>query len=505
MNFLKRSFYSLMHGKYKNIIIASVFSVIFFANVACMTILGNVQKSMEFFESNMKNSITVLKNPMFDTPLINWSIQTIPQLSDFDRLENSEFVEEVIYYGTEIDVDVENTQPYIPYISEETEGGISKGTIPLTYLQEDNYIVLSETQRSNAFTFMGYELVEGEHFKQGDGNVCLISEGFAKVNDIKVGDVLNFHVTHSDTKIDMKVSGTFEYSARRDGASYERDIKFISMDAYESYSNIDFYRSATVILKDINELDEYINALDEQYIVTNVYEEHFGNNELLIKDEIFAGKTEEELYKMEEGNVYINIYKNEQWYELTISPLEAQASVLNFLVIALSATSVLIIGILAVISVSAKKREYGILLSMGERKSKICLQSIIEFMTPLFIGIVIGVSVAMLAGTPITNFFSGIIHTATSSVQVSENELLISEYEKMSIHLTADSSSDYGQILNHYSTGIKVLPSIKSEMNLPQVISFAGLALLVSMLAIIIQVIKIAKLNPAQILMSRKE
>ncbi len=502
MNFLKRSFYSLMHSKYKNIIIASVFSVIFFANVICMTILQSTGENVSFLEGALKNSVTVKYNPMSGGGGgENFGLYTAQSENEFKALENNEFVEDIIYYAYGNNINFNNAEIYIPPLIQEM---LDLGYTDFETANDMWVIGLSSSQKSNAFVTIGYELIKGGHFDENDENACIVSEEFANLNGLSLGDTLEANGDLGEQK--LVVGGIYRLPKVHEDRRNTRDIMFVSEKVYGDFFDSYIYTSATVFLKDVSYRDEYIDYVKQHYEVLNVYDSHFGNNEYTEIDEVFRDKNETELVNMISSNTYMDIYLNDDWYEMTVSPLEIQLVIFTYIVAGLQVVSAMVLIIFSAMLVSYRKREYGILLSLGETKPKICLQVLTEYAMPFIVGSVIGIVFAMLIGTPFADYFcNSLLYESQAETQSMANDVLVTGYQNSSSVLMPQMQEYITEIVYQQSTSIKVLPKIDVGMDLSQILIFTSTTMLVVLFSAVIQLVNIIRFNPAQILMNRKE
>lgn len=251
------------------------------------------------------------------------------------------------------------------YNSEETAGyygaGVNFRYLPaalgLSYTQygeASSYTVTLSSEKCRAFQSGKYKLVDGRHITPDDKYACLISKELADYNQLSVGDKVKMYSLDSDSKASFKIAGIFDGT---EGASGN------ALTADEIPANCGYVDYAAVqdIFKGIVDKDSYgqltIYVKDPVHI-QNVYDKISALPEL-------KGKTLKLTIDTDETD--------------TISaPLESLHKAINTGLAIISAVSIVILTLLLTIWIRGRKKEIGILLSLGRGKVNLVLQFVTE-------------------------------------------------------------------------------------------------------------------------------
>lgn len=225
------------------------------------------------------------------------------------------------------------------------------------------------------------ELVDGELIREeqleNGSLVVMIEERFASENNIEVGDglVLTYpEVDGSTYRIEQEVVGIY-------ASSEEASESVIQSGSVTEYSANQFYAPLNILTS---------LGYDEETI---------GN--MVVTDNVIRLNDPDDMdaYKMAVEDMidlsYGELDTNDDLYESLIGPIEIVGLISNAAVIIILVTGGLIIGLITALTVNERRSEVGILLAVGERKSKIVLQFVLE----VLIIAVITFSLSVISGS----------------------------------------------------------------------------------------------------------
>ena len=152
---------------------------------------------------------------------------------------------------------------------------------------------------------------------------------------------------------------------------------------------------------------------------------------------------------------------------------------------------ILLFGILTSLSVKGRKREIGILLSMGEHRKRILGQFVLENLVPVFIALVF----AALCATPTAEYFADRMISNQAEKVEQENEDLSGNIKN---------ALPTSEIAAYESTGVTVDTDLSIEWNWKIMTGMILGILDLFLLILILQVGKITRESPASILLDRK-
>ncbi len=224
----------------------------------------------------------------------------------------------------------------------------------MKYGQAASYTATLSSEKCRAFQSGRYRLAEGRHIKPDDRYVCLISRELADYNGLSIGDAIRLYSLDSDSEASFEIIGIFDGTEGTAGNALTVD---------EIPANCGYMDCAAVqdIFKDFEDEDGYgqLTVFVEDFAdIQRVYDDIKALPE-------FRGKTLKLTMDMEET-------------EEISKPLESLQESVNLAIFVMSAVSSVILSLLLTIWIRGRKREIGILLSLGRSKGNIMLQMFTE-------------------------------------------------------------------------------------------------------------------------------
>ena len=255
----------------------------------------------------------------------------------------------------------------VGYNAEDTEGyfgaGVNFKYLPAAfglsytpYGEASRYTATLSSEKSNAFQSGKYKLAEGRHITTDDKYTCLISKELADYNKLSVGDKIKMYSLDSDCISEFEIVGIFDGTEGTSGNALTVD-EIPANCGYVDYAGIqDIFK------------DDYDNGYSQLTIyvedpvnIQNVYDRISDLPEL-------NGKT-----------LKLTIDTDE--YDAVSTPLESLQKLVNTTIVIISVVSVVILTLLLTIWIRGRKKEIGILLSIGKSKSNILSQIFLETFT----------------------------------------------------------------------------------------------------------------------------
>lgn len=250
------------------------------------------------------------------------------------------------------------------YNAEETAGyygaGVNFNYLPaslgLSYTQygeASSYTVTLSSEKCKAFQSGKYKLTEGRHITTNDKYTCLISKELADYNRLSVGDTLKMYSLDSDAISEFEIVGIFDGTEGTSGNALTVD-EIPANCGYVDYAGVqDIFKG--------NYEDGYSQLtiyVEDPVSIQNVYDKISALPELKGKTLKLAIDTDE--------------------YDVISTPLESLQKLINTIIIIISVVSVVILTLLLTIWIRGRKKEIGILLSIGKSKANIILQIFTE-------------------------------------------------------------------------------------------------------------------------------
>ncbi len=254
----------------------------------------------------------------------------------------------------------------VDYNAEETAGyygaGVNFKYLPAAlglsytkYGEASAYTITLSSEKCRAFQNGSYKLVKGRHITPDDKYACLISKELADYNKLSVGDKIKLYsfTFDSDFIDEFEIVGIFDGTEGASGNALTVD---------EIPANCGYVDAAAVqeIFKGIDEegYQQLTIFAEDPVDIRNVYDRISALPEL-------KGKT-------------LKLSIDTEEYDVVSAPLESLQKLVNTTIIIISAVSVVILTLLLTIWIRGRKKEVGILLSIGKSKVNIILQIFTE-------------------------------------------------------------------------------------------------------------------------------
>ncbi len=243
---------------------------------------------------------------------------------------------------------------------------------------------VNDSSKETKFISGAFTLGEGRHIKDNDTNVCLVHEKLASKNGLKVGDTLKLKSNIYDAdnekganeRVELKIIGTFKGS-NKGGYSYAQELyenniitdPKSSAKLYGYTEDTAIYEDASFFVSGDKNLDDVIKKATKLDIDWRMYN---------------TIKSTNNFPKLEES---IN----------EINGVAASLNIICFIVLGL--ILVLVIFWLT----NTRKKEMGILLSIGISKTRITMQFIMEFVIISILAITLSFFVSRSLGDKVQN------------------------------------------------------------------------------------------------------
>lgn len=263
----------------------------------------------------------------------------------------------------EIVDEIEKVDGVVGYNSEDTGGyygaGVNFKYLPaafgLSYTQygeSSAYTATLSSEKCSKFQSGKYKLVDGRHITPKDRHACLISKELSDYNKLSVGDKVKMYCLDADSISEFKIVGIFDGTEGTSGNP-------LTVDQIPANCGYIDYATVFELFEDI--IDGYAQLtiyVEDPVSVQNVYDK--------ISD----------LPELKDKTLKLTIDTDE--YDVISTPLESLQKLVNTTIVIISAVSVVILTLLLTVWIRGRKKEIGILLSIGKSKVNIILQIFTE-------------------------------------------------------------------------------------------------------------------------------
>ncbi|MED3526309.1 ABC transporter permease [Bacillus thuringiensis] len=447
MNFIKRSFLSLQSRKGKSLILLAIFLVVINLVFAGFTIQSASSKATDLARQQLGADINLRIdiNKYLEEQKSNQNAneaRKVPSIEkkEADKLKNSKYLDHYNYLKSAIAElkELHNVEP--------SGGAQSFGpnnNLNFTLQGVRDFFLLEAAQDKKL------KLIEGEGItsKTVGKNVAMIEKKLAEKNNLKVGDKLQIGEVMDEelTTKELEIIGIYE--SKEEAPSFGGQSFALLEPAnqiYLPYSVMTSLENAIYSLKDPKDIDAF----------------------------------KEEAKKLGLP-AYYELDAQDNVYKQMIGPIENIASFSKTIVIMVSIAGATILGLIIMLSIKERRKEMGILLSIGEKKWKLMGQLLVEVLC-----------IAVLA-------FGLSLATGEKVSQKVGDNLLSSEIAK-----NEDKPEDpIAKLSGNPAADVDPVDNIDVSISTEDLGKVGGIGLGIAMLGTILPALSILRLNPKQILL----
>lgn len=296
--------------------------------------------------------------------------------------------------------------------------GVSFQYIPTSYQLSltkygDNasYTACLSSERCSAFESGKYTLIDGRHIRPDDSYALLISKELADYNGIRVGDIVKVYSYDLDVTFgsvnpfaEMEIVGIYNGT---EGTATGGEILASQLQAncgFVAYNTLfDMYAAAYENGAEYLSVTVYVNDPTE---IQKVYDEIKALPEI-------QGKT-----------LKLGIVNEE--YQTVELPLETLRGSVNAAIIIITFTGFVVLTLFLTLCIRGRKREIGILLSVGTSKASIVFQFLTEAFVSLLASFLLSILLSNLTAAKVSRFLLSEIADGSANpiVKVSAKYLL---------------------------------------------------------------------------------
>ncbi|PEK62987.1 ABC transporter permease [Bacillus wiedmannii] len=292
-----------------------------------------------------------------------------------------------------------------------------------------------------------------------DQNVTLMEKRLAELNNLKVGDKVKLQSGDKKETLEVEIIGIYETNEQAMGQQAP-PIMDPANKLYMPHST----------MKKL-EIDQGISSIQVVYF---------------LKDPQNIEAFKEEAKKSDIDFNYYKLDAHDSLYKQMIGPIENISSTSQMIIYIVSIAGAIILGLIIMLSIKARRKEMGILLSIGEKKWKLMAQFVVEVVCIAILAfglsITTGAKISQFIGN---NLLSSEIATAGEETNTSQNG-------------TVMVAGPGGTVQNQKEDPIdKINVSVTGE----DVGKMGGIGLAIAILATLLPALSILRLNPKQILL----
>ncbi|CAM4254881.1 permease [Bacillus wiedmannii] len=291
-------------------------------------------------------------------------------------------------------------------------------------------------------------------------NVALMEKRLAELNNLKVGDKVKVQSGDKKETLEVEIIGIYETNEQAMG------------------------QQAPPIMDPANKLympHSTMKKLEVDQGISSVQVVYFLNDPQYID----AFKKE-----AKKSNIDFNYYKldaHDSLYKQMIGPIENISSTSQMIIYIVSIAGAIILGLIIMLSIKGRRKEMGILLSIGEKKWKLMAQFVVEVVCIA----ILAFGVSITTGAKVSQFIGD--HLLSSEIATTSEET-----DTTRNNSTVMMSGPGGTLQNQKEDPIdKIDVSVTGE----DVGKMGGIGLAIAIIATLLPALSILRLNPKQILL----
>ena len=307
------------------------------------------------------------------------------------------------------------------------------------------------------FVSGNYKITDGEVFEDFDSNNCLINSELATLNNLKVGDTITVTDTANNT-YDLVISGIYEEKEDTDSG-----MKM-------------FANSANTIITSSNFISKMSETNQDLSVTTSPT---FILTSSAVVDKFSSELTSKGL------NENLTVQTNLDQVENATSTISnVKTFAVTFLIITLIIGAVVLL-IINMINIRERKYEIGVLRTIGMKKSKVCLQFVLELLIVAFASLLLGAFTGAMVSVPVSN---------STASQESSNNI----QENFGHGGNKQNDRKFNGVAN-----VEAFGSIDATVDMKVLLELLGIGLSLTLISSLSAILSIEKFSPLTILKER--
>lgn len=334
---------------------------------------------------------------------------------------------------------------------------------------------VSATAQNSNFSDGTAKITNGEGIDDSDKgtNNVVIDSTLAETNDLAVGDTFTITSTEDeDTTYEMTIKGIYESSETSSSMGMKFNFMNPSNTLYTSYTFANELNGTS----DDNTIDSAIYTLSDP----DKMDEFLKEAEKLIDTDTFS------------------LQSNDSMYQSMLEPLNNVASFSKNVVLLVAVAGIIILTLIIMITIRERRHELGVLLSLGESRSKIILQ----LFTEVAICMILALGVASISGNVVANAVGQQLldqqtETTTQNQQAPGGGQMPSNRQEQG----GQRGGQQGNTNNPFAVSDQV-SELEINVKPAQLGLLVGVAFGISLFSVFLASIGILRLNPRKILLN---
>lgn len=223
------------------------------------------------------------------------------------------------------------------------------------------------------------KITEGKMPKKN--NEAIVSEEFAKLNNLKVGDkikIKNPQDPENFDSLDLSISGIYYDSVKSNDYGIKHHMLNRSNEIITTYDTLKLYDKKS---------SQDLVAMDAKYY---------------LKNPDLAEDFNKEAHKMGLGDLF-DLSVDASSYNSIVKPVEGLKGVSKIFMTLVLGFGGSVLVLISILAIRERKYEIGVLRAMGMKKGKVALGLIFETLSMIAISLSIGLTIGSISAQPVSN------------------------------------------------------------------------------------------------------
>ncbi|HDR7517411.1 ABC transporter permease [Bacillus mobilis] len=305
------------------------------------------------------------------------------------------------------------------------------------------------------------KIIEGKSITEQmkDQNVALMEKRLAELNNLKVGDKVKVQSGDKKETLEIEIIGIYETNEQAMGQQAP-PIMDPANKLYMPHST----------MKKL-EVDQGINSVQVVYF---------------LNDPQYIDAFKKEAKKSDIDFNYFKLDAHDSLYKQMIGPIENISSTSQMIIYIVSIAGAIILGLIIMLSIKGRRKEMGILLSIGEKKWKLMAQFVVEVVCIA----ILAFGLSITTGAKVSQYIGD--NLLSSEIAIASEETAPPQNGTVMV------SGPGGTLQNQKEDPIdKIDVSVTGE----DVGKMGGIGLAIAIIATLLPALSILRLNPKQILL----
>ena len=286
----------------------------------------------------------------------------------------------------------------------------------------------SNTELFSYFRTGAFTLIEGRHVTSQDSHKVIISDRFAEVNNLELGDTFT-----------LQMQAGFERVAV--GECKVEIVGIFQVNGYQPINELVFESHITYnwIFTDIETFADLQSISDQYSYLDYKWPLYYDNVTFFVED---ADQLEEIIAEVQDLDVmdslYFTVVRDDTMYKSTVEPLNSIKTLVLVAVSAIAIGCFVVLCIVFTMWIRSRRREIAIYLSLGIRKAEILGQFIIEAAVVAVAASVVAFAVCQPVADAIGNSM-----LSTAVAEAAPEEKVYSEEELYELAVSGDTTEEF--------------------------------------------------------------